>query len=79
MKKIVFATNNQNKLKEVRKALPEINVLSLKEVQCFEELPEEKDTLEGNAQQKAEYVYTCLLYTSPSPRDATLSRMPSSA
>ena len=24
-------------------------------------------------------VYTCLLYTSPSPRDATLSRMPSSA
>ena len=23
--------------------------------------------------------YTCLLYTSPSPRDATLSRMPSSA
>lgn len=58
MKKIVFATNNQNKLKEVRKALPEINVLSLKEVQCFEELPEEKDTLEGNAQQKAEYVYT---------------------
>ena len=26
-----------------------------------------------------EYVYTCLLYTSPSPRDATLSRMPSSA
>ena len=25
------------------------------------------------------YYYTCLLYTSPSPRDATLSRMPSSA
>ena len=58
MIKIVFATYNQNKLKEVRKALPKINVLSLKEVQCFEELPEEKDTLEGNAQQKAEYVYT---------------------
>ncbi|MBO72174.1 MAG: non-canonical purine NTP pyrophosphatase, RdgB/HAM1 family [Flavobacteriales bacterium] len=57
MKKIVFATNNQNKLKEVRKALPKIKVLSLKDIQCFEELPEEKDTLEGNAQQKAEYVY----------------------
>ena len=57
MKKIVFATNNQNKLKEVREALPEVNVLSLKDIQCFEELPEEKDTLEGNAQQKAEYVY----------------------
>ena len=27
----------------------------------------------------ANYVYICLLYTSPSPRDATLSRMPSSA
>ena len=57
MKKIVFATNNQNKLKEVREALPEVNVLSLKDIQCFEELPEEKDTLEGNAQQKAEYVF----------------------
>ncbi len=58
MKKIVFATNNQNKLKEVRGALSGLNVLSLKDIQCFDELPEEKDTLEGNAQQKAEYVYT---------------------
>ena len=57
MKKIVFATNNQNKLKEVRKALPELEIVSLKEIECFEELAEEQDTLEGNAQQKAEYVF----------------------
>ena len=57
MKKIVFATNNLNKLDEVRKALPHIQILSLKDIKCFDELPEERDTLEGNAQQKAEYIY----------------------
>lgn len=57
MKKIVFATNNPNKLIEVRKALPQLEIISLKEIACFEELPEEKDTLLGNAQQKAEYVF----------------------
>jgi len=57
MKKIVFATNNSNKLKEVKKALPHIQILSLRDIECFDELPEERDTLEGNAQQKAEYIY----------------------
>lgn len=57
MKKIVFATNNLNKLKEVKAALPNIEIVSLKDINCLEELPEEKDTLQGNAQQKAEYVY----------------------
>jgi len=57
MKKIVFATNNPNKLDEVRKALSDIQILSLKDIECFDELPEERDTLEGNAQQKAEYIY----------------------
>ena len=57
MKKIVFATNNSNKLKEVREALPDFDIVSLKQIQCFDELPEEKDTLQGNAQQKAEYVF----------------------
>lgn len=57
MKKIVFATNNLNKLDEVRKALPHIQILSLKDIKCFDELPEDRDTLEGNAQQKAEYIY----------------------
>lgn len=57
MKKIVFATNNLNKLKEVREALPQLKIVSLKEIGCFEELPEEQDTLQGNARQKAEYVF----------------------
>ena len=57
MIKIVFATNNQNKLKEVREALPQYEVVGLKDIGCFEELAEEQDTLKGNAQQKAEYVY----------------------
>jgi XTP/dITP diphosphohydrolase len=57
MKKIVFATNNQNKIKEVRKALPSVKIVSLQDIKCFEELLEEQDSLRGNAQQKAEYVY----------------------
>lgn len=57
MKKIVFATNNPNKLKEVKEALPNIEIVSLKEIGCLEELPEEQDTLKGNAQQKAQYVF----------------------
>ena len=57
MKKIVFATNNLNKLKEVREALPQLKIVNLKEIGCFEELPEEQDTLQGNARQKAEYVF----------------------
>ena len=57
MMRIVFATNNQNKLKEVREALPQYEIVGLKDIGCFEELAEEQDTLKGNAQQKAEYVY----------------------
>jgi len=55
---IVFATNNLNKLAEVRALLPSsINVLSLQDIDCNEELPENGDTLEDNAAQKAYYVY----------------------
>ena len=55
---IVFATNNLNKLKEVQKLIPEhITLLSLKDIGCFEDVPETQDTIEGNAIQKAEYVY----------------------
>lgn len=55
---IVFATNNPNKLAEVRALLPsEIKVLSLQDINCNEELPENGDTLEDNAAQKAYYVY----------------------
>ena len=131
---IVFATNNLNKLSEIRALLPSgIEILGLKDINCKEELPETHPTIVGNALQKARYVFenygfncfaddtgleidalggepgvysaryageycnaednmqkvldklnaiqnrTCLLYTSPSPRDGLLSRMPSSA
>lgn len=55
--KIVFATNNSNKLSEIKALVPNtIEIVSLKEIGCFDELPETQDTLEGNALQKAEYV-----------------------
>lgn len=56
MKELVFASNNPNKLKEVREILTELRILSLKDINCHEELPETQDTLEGNAFQKAQYV-----------------------
>ncbi|AYB30342.1 RdgB/HAM1 family non-canonical purine NTP pyrophosphatase [Chryseolinea soli] len=57
--KLCFATNNAHKLSEVRHvAGPHIEILSLQEINCFEELPETRNTLEGNSLQKAEYVHT---------------------
>lgn len=54
---LVFATNNLNKLKEVQALIPEhIRLLSLKDIGCFEDIPETQNTIEGNAIQKAEYV-----------------------
>ena len=54
---IVFATNNLNKLKEVQTLVPEhIKLLSLKDIGCFEDVPETQDTIEANAIQKAEYI-----------------------
>ena len=55
--KLVFATNNLNKLKEVQSLIPKhITLLSLKDIQCFEDIPETQNTIEGNAIQKAEYI-----------------------
>ena len=55
--KLVFATNNINKLKEVLALLPEtITLLSLKDIGCEEDIPETQPTIEGNAMQKALYV-----------------------
>ena len=54
---LVFATNNANKLKEVQKLIPEhITLLSLKDINCLEDIPETQNTIEGNAIQKAQYV-----------------------
>jgi XTP/dITP diphosphohydrolase len=56
---LVFATNNLNKLKEVQSLIPNhIKLLSLKDIGCFEEVPETQNTIEGNAIQKAEYIKT---------------------
>ena len=56
--KIVFATNNQHKLEEIRSILGEsIEVLSLKDIGCDVDIPETGTTLEENALQKAQYVY----------------------
>lgn len=54
---LCFATNNQHKLNEVSQLLGDsFKVVSLAEIGCTEELPEEQDTLEGNSLQKAKYV-----------------------
>lgn len=55
--KIVFATNNLNKLKEIKSLVPQkIEIISLSEIDCNEDIPETGDTLEANAFQKANYV-----------------------
>ena len=55
--KIVFATNNPNKLKEIQSLVPkEIEIISLNEIGCNEDIPETGDTLEANAFQKAYYI-----------------------
>lgn len=58
MKRIVFATNNQHKLQEIRDILGSgYEVVSLKEIGCDVDIPETGNTLEENALQKAQYVY----------------------
>ena len=56
--KIVFATNNQHKLSEIRQILgSRVEVLSLKDIGCDVDIPETGTTLEENALQKAQYIY----------------------
>lgn len=56
--KLVFATNNVHKLNEVREILgSKFEILSLKDINCNEEIPETQDTIEGNASQKVNYIY----------------------
>ncbi len=56
--KLVFATNNIHKLEELKQLLPGgVELLSLQDIDCTDEIPEEKETLEGNASQKAWYIY----------------------
>ena len=56
--KLVFVTNNQQKLQDLQAMLGNhFELLSLTEIGCDEEIPEEQPTLEGNARQKAFYIY----------------------
>lgn len=55
--KIVFASNNKNKIHEIQSMLPEnIQIVSLESIGCFEEIPETADNIEGNAILKANYI-----------------------
>lgn len=55
--KLVFATNNKNKILEVQQMLPStIEIISLESIGCFEEIPETAYTIEENAIMKANYV-----------------------
>lgn len=55
--KLVFATNNIHKLQEVQQLMPpEIELLTLKDIGCYEEIEETETTLEGNARIKTDHV-----------------------
>ncbi|MEW7277458.1 non-canonical purine NTP diphosphatase [Aquimarina sp. 2201CG1-2-11] len=55
--KLVFATNNHNKIREIQALVPStIELVSLADIKCEEDIPETSDTIEGNALQKATYV-----------------------
>ena len=54
---LVFASNNSNKIAEIQALVPKsIEILSLKDIGCTEEIPETAETIEGNAILKANYV-----------------------
>jgi XTP/dITP diphosphohydrolase len=55
---LVFATANQNKAKEIQTLIPSfIKIKSLNDINCLEDIPETQSTIEGNASQKAFYVF----------------------
>jgi XTP/dITP diphosphohydrolase len=55
--KLVFASNNANKIKEIQQLLPSsFEIVSLKDIGCIEDIPETANTIEGNAILKANYV-----------------------
>ncbi len=59
MRQLIFATGNINKIKEVNEMLSDgMDIAGLKDIGCFEDIPETSPTIEGNALQKARYVFT---------------------
>jgi XTP/dITP diphosphohydrolase len=58
IEQLLFATNNLHKLREVQEIIGDLfPIISLKDVSVSEDIPETSDTLEGNARQKARYIY----------------------
>ncbi|MBW6491812.1 MAG: non-canonical purine NTP diphosphatase [Lentimicrobium sp.] len=58
MKNLVFATNNRHKIDEVNSILTgSYRIISLSEIGCFDDIPETSETIEGNALQKARYIF----------------------
>jgi XTP/dITP diphosphohydrolase len=56
--KLVFATNNQHKLQEIKQLLDDsIELLSLDDINCTDDIPENRKTLEGNASEKSFYIF----------------------
>jgi XTP/dITP diphosphohydrolase len=57
--KLCFASNNANKLSEIRPLLePDFSIVSLDEIGCTDELEETQTTIEGNSRQKAAYIFS---------------------
>ena len=55
--KLIFATHNHNKVKEIQSLVPVgIQILTLDDIECFDEIPETSPTLEGNANQKMQFI-----------------------
>ncbi|MFK7900304.1 MAG: non-canonical purine NTP pyrophosphatase, partial [Cyclobacteriaceae bacterium] len=58
MQRICFATNNSNKIKEISSQLNgQFEVISLADLECTIDLPENQATLKGNAEEKATYIW----------------------
>lgn len=56
--KLVFATNNAHKLQEIKHLLDgSFELLSLSDIHCYEEIPENQETIEGNAAEKSFYIW----------------------
>ena len=57
MKKLIFATHNPNKLKEIKSAVNSFEVVGLKDIGIHEDIEETGITLEENALIKSKYIY----------------------
>lgn len=56
MNQIVFATNNAHKLEEVRAMIPQLEILSLTDIGCTDDIAETENTFQGNAALKADFI-----------------------